>query len=45
MIDYDNTQVGGLLVIALAFLIPFVYSFFVDNHKKGTPDPRDEHQK
>lgn len=45
MIDMDNPQFAGLLVIALAFTGPFLYSFFVDNHKKGTPDPRDaEHQ-
>jgi len=41
MIDMDNPQFALLLVIALAFAIPLVYSFFVDNHKKGTPDPRD----
>jgi len=40
MIDIDNPQLGLLLIIGLAFLIPLVYSFFVDNHKKGTPDPR-----
>lgn len=45
MIDYDNAQVGGLVVIAIALLVPVIYSFFVDNHKKGSPDPRDEHQK
>jgi len=45
MIDFDNAQVGGLAVIAIALLVPVIYSFFVDNHKKGTPDPRDEHQK
>jgi len=45
MIDMDNAQFGGLLVIALALLVPVLYSFFVDDHKKGTPDPRDsEHQ-
>jgi len=45
MIDMDNAQFGGLLVIFLALIIPVIYSFFVDNHKKGSPDPRDEHQK
>jgi len=45
MIDMDNTQFGGLLIISIALLVPVLYSFFVDNHKKGTPDPRDsEHQ-
>ena len=41
MIDMDNPQFALLLVIALALLIPAVYSLFVDDHKKGTPDPRD----
>ncbi|GEM_PF-2163391 len=45
MIDIDNAQLGGLLVISFALIVPIIYSFFVDNHKKGTPDPRDEHQK
>jgi len=45
MIDMDNAQFGGLLIISIALLVPVLYSFFVDNHKKGTPDPRDsEHQ-
>jgi len=45
MIDMDNTQFAGLLIISIALLGPVLYSFFVDNHKKGTPDPRDtEHQ-
>lgn len=41
MIDFDNPQVAGLGVIFIAFIVPFIYSFFVDDHKKGTPDPRD----
>jgi len=45
MIDMDNTQFGGLLVISLALLIPVLYSFFVDDHKKGTPDPRNHEHK
>jgi hypothetical protein len=45
MIDMDNAQFGGLLVIAIALLVPVIYSFFIDNHKKGSADPRDEHQK
>ena len=45
MIDMDNTQFAGLLIISIALLVPVLYSFFVDDHKKGTPDPRDaEHQ-
>jgi len=41
MIDMDNPQLAGLLIIAIALLVPVLYSFFVDDHKKGTPDPRD----
>ena len=45
MIDMDNTQFAGLLIISVALIVPVLYSFFVDDHKKGTPDPRDtEHQ-
>jgi len=41
MIDMDNAQFGALFVITVAFVVPFLYSFFVDNHKKGSEDPRD----
>jgi len=44
MIDMDNPQFAGLLVIFIAFIVPFIYSFFVDDHKKGTPDPRSDNQ-
>ncbi|MDX8405041.1 MAG: hypothetical protein R8K50_02710 [Mariprofundus sp.] len=40
MIDLDNPQIAGALVITLALLVPVIYGFFVDKHKKGTPDPR-----
>jgi len=40
MIDLDNPLIAGGLVTAIALLVPVLYSFFVDNHKKGTPDPR-----
>jgi len=40
MIDLDNPFIGGLLVTAIALAVPVIYSFFVDNHKKGSPDPR-----
>ncbi len=40
MINMDNPQFAGLLVIAIALLVPVIYGLFVDNHKKGTPDPR-----
>ncbi len=40
MINMDNPQFAGLLVIAIALLVPVIYGLFVDKHKKGTPDPR-----
>lgn len=40
MINMDNPQFAAGLVIAIAFLVPVIYGLFVDNHKKGTPDPR-----
>ena len=40
MIDLDNPQIVGLLVITLALVVPIFYGMFVDNHKKGTEDPR-----
>jgi len=41
MINMDNTQFAGLLIITLALVAPVFYAFFIDHHKKGTPDPRD----
>jgi len=41
MIDLDNPQIAGGLIIAIALLVPVIYGMFVDNHKKGTPDPRE----
>ena len=40
MIDMDNAPFAAFLVIAIAYLGPIAYSFFVDHHKKGAPDPR-----
>jgi len=40
MIDLDNPQITGMGMILFALIVPVVYSFFVDNHKKGTEDPR-----
>lgn len=40
MIDLDNPQLAAGIVIALALVVPLIYSLFVDNHKKGTEDPR-----
>lgn len=35
MIDLDNGPIALSLVIAIAFLAPLYYSFFVDKNKKG----------
>jgi len=40
MINLDNPQITGMGIILVALLVPIIYSFFVDNHKKGTEDPR-----
>ncbi len=40
MINMDNVQFAGGLVLIIALVVPIIYSFFVDNHKKGSPDPR-----
>jgi hypothetical protein len=40
MIDLDNPFIGGMLITTIALVVPIIYSFFVDNHKKGSPDPR-----
>jgi len=40
MINLDNPQLAIGAVVALALLVPVIYSLFVDKHKKGSPDPR-----
>jgi len=40
MIDLDSPFIGGLIVTTIALVVPIIYAFFVDNHKKGSPDPR-----
>lgn len=37
MIDLDYGPLAILLPISIAFLAPFLYSFFVDNYDKKTP--------
>jgi hypothetical protein len=37
MIDFDYGPLALLLPIGLAFLAPFVYSFFVDSYDKKNP--------
>ena len=40
MINLDNPQIAGAIIVTIALVVPIIYSLFVDNHKKGTPDPR-----
>jgi len=40
MIDLDSPLIAGILCTTIALVVPIIYSFFVDNHKKGSPDPR-----
>jgi hypothetical protein len=40
MIELDNGPLAVLLVIALAFVAPFLYSFFVDRYDKKAPQIR-----
>jgi hypothetical protein len=37
MIDFDYAPVCFAVVIALVYLVPALYSFFVDNYDKQTP--------
>jgi hypothetical protein len=40
MIDLDSPLIAGLFCVTVALVVPLIYSLFVDNHKKGTEDPR-----
>ena len=37
MIDFDYGPIALLFPIGIAFIAPFIYSFFVDNWDKKTP--------
>lgn len=37
MIELDNGPVAVTLIIAIAYLGPFIFSFFVDNYDKSSP--------
>jgi len=37
MIDLDYMPYAVSIVIGIAFVLPFVYSFFVDNYDKRSP--------
>ena len=37
MIDFDYGPLAILLPIGIAFIAPFIYSFFVDKYDKKTP--------
>ena len=44
MIDLDYGPVAVGITIALAFVLPFLYSLFVDNYDKRSPQIRSKHQ-
>lgn len=37
MIDLDYGPLAILLPLSIAFIAPFIYSFFVDNYDKNKP--------
>jgi len=37
MIDLDYGPIALLVPLSIAFIAPFIYSFFVDNYDKKTP--------
>jgi len=37
MIDLDYMPLAVLVTISIAFVLPFLYSFFVDNYDKRSP--------
>lgn len=40
MIDIDNPPLAVLIPIIIVFVVPFIYSFFVDNYDKKSPPVR-----
>lgn len=41
MIELDNGPVALALIIAVAYIAPFIYSLVVDNYDKKNPQIRD----
>jgi len=37
MLEIDNPPLAMLVPIIVVFVVPFIYSFFVDNYDKGKP--------
>lgn len=37
MIEMDNAVIAALIQVGLAFSLPFVASFMIDNYDKKTP--------
>lgn len=44
MIDFDNGPAVFGVVITLVYLLPFLYSLFVDKYDKRTPQIKAKHQ-
>lgn len=40
MIELDNGPIAVFLIIALAYVAPFLYSFFIDHYDKKSPQIR-----
>jgi len=41
MIDIDNPPLAMLIPIIIVFVVPFIYSFFVDDYDKDSPQIND----
>lgn len=41
MIELDNGPIALGMIIAIAYICPFIYSFFVDHYDKKNPQIRD----
>ncbi len=44
MIDMDYGPGAAAVTITIAFVVPFIYSFFVDNYDKKSPQIRAKDQ-
>ena len=40
MIELDNPPIAVSIAVALAYIVPFLYSFFVDHYDKKSPQIR-----
>jgi len=40
MIELDNPPIAVTLVVIFVYVVPFIYSFFVDHYDKNSPQIR-----